>query len=185
MICPDCKSEYRQGFTRCADCDVELVEVLPGSLVPLGAASAAAGASDEDPFCEFWKGEDARVRGELCDVLAEESIPYRTIELQEHLFNFMRFPAFRIAVPFSMFERAEKAVVEAYGSAREADSAMHPTEENRPEFQKLVALSWKEKLESPPREELPGFWDHVKWETRPVTEEPEAQQPDEKMGSHS
>jgi len=25
MICPHCKAEYRQGFTHCADCDVDLV----------------------------------------------------------------------------------------------------------------------------------------------------------------
>jgi hypothetical protein len=29
MICPNCKSEYRPGFTSCSDCGVELVEVLP------------------------------------------------------------------------------------------------------------------------------------------------------------
>lgn len=28
MFCPNCKSEYRQGFTRCADCGVDLVEHL-------------------------------------------------------------------------------------------------------------------------------------------------------------
>ena len=26
--CPKCRSEYRQGFTKCADCDVELVDEL-------------------------------------------------------------------------------------------------------------------------------------------------------------
>src|SRR5256886_14619096 len=25
MYCPQCKAEYRQGFTRCSDCDVDLV----------------------------------------------------------------------------------------------------------------------------------------------------------------
>ena len=29
MFCPECKVEYRPGFTRCSDCDVGLVEVLP------------------------------------------------------------------------------------------------------------------------------------------------------------
>ncbi len=27
-FCPICHYEYRQGFTRCTDCDVELVETL-------------------------------------------------------------------------------------------------------------------------------------------------------------
>ncbi len=29
MICPECKSEYRQGFLTCSDCGVELVPTLP------------------------------------------------------------------------------------------------------------------------------------------------------------
>ncbi len=29
MFCPKCKSEYRQGFTSCKDCDVDLVHELP------------------------------------------------------------------------------------------------------------------------------------------------------------
>ena len=29
MFCPKCRDEYRAGFTRCADCDVDLVEELP------------------------------------------------------------------------------------------------------------------------------------------------------------
>lgn len=37
MFCPQCETEYREGFTRCADCDVALVPELGGaaSLVPL------------------------------------------------------------------------------------------------------------------------------------------------------
>ncbi|MGE5352597.1 MAG: DUF2007 domain-containing protein [Syntrophothermus sp.] len=29
MFCPRCKAEYREGFTRCSDCGVDLVEKLP------------------------------------------------------------------------------------------------------------------------------------------------------------
>jgi hypothetical protein len=29
MICPNCKAEYREGYTVCADCEVPLVEKLP------------------------------------------------------------------------------------------------------------------------------------------------------------
>ena len=29
MFCPQCKTEYRVGFLRCSDCDVELVDHLP------------------------------------------------------------------------------------------------------------------------------------------------------------
>ena len=29
MFCPKCKTEYREGFSKCADCDIDLVEKLP------------------------------------------------------------------------------------------------------------------------------------------------------------
>jgi hypothetical protein len=31
MYCPQCRAEYVPGFTRCADCDVALVEKLPAA----------------------------------------------------------------------------------------------------------------------------------------------------------
>jgi hypothetical protein len=32
MFCPECRAEYRPGFTRCADCNVDLVQELPVEL---------------------------------------------------------------------------------------------------------------------------------------------------------
>jgi hypothetical protein len=29
MFCPKCSTEYREGFTVCADCEIDLVDVLP------------------------------------------------------------------------------------------------------------------------------------------------------------
>jgi hypothetical protein len=29
MFCPKCKSEYREGFYKCADCGIDLVDQLP------------------------------------------------------------------------------------------------------------------------------------------------------------
>jgi hypothetical protein len=29
LFCPNCKLEYRAGFTRCSDCDVDLIDALP------------------------------------------------------------------------------------------------------------------------------------------------------------
>jgi hypothetical protein len=31
MFCPECRAEYRPGFTRCSDCDVDLVHELSAS----------------------------------------------------------------------------------------------------------------------------------------------------------
>ncbi len=35
MFCPKCKTEYRPGFTRCADCGSDLVERLPEEPRPI------------------------------------------------------------------------------------------------------------------------------------------------------
>jgi hypothetical protein len=118
MICPQCNAEYRDGFVRCADCGVELVHVPPGTLVAPDREHTQTRIDDEDPFCEFWRGDDPRLQGELCQVLGEAGIPFRTLQLNDVL-SMVGIPsrqaAFRIGVPFSMFEKAEKAVADAFG----------------------------------------------------------------------
>jgi hypothetical protein len=114
MFCPQCNAEYRPGFTRCADCDVDLVNEPHFALV--GKPPVIPGDPNDDPFCSFWKGQDARVHAELCEVLEQASIPHKTIFRSDHLFNFSNFPAYEIGVPFSLFEKAEKVVQETYGT---------------------------------------------------------------------
>jgi hypothetical protein len=161
---------------------VELVEPSPGALVATQSTSSAV--ETEDPFCEFWKGEDARVRGELCDILSEEGIAIRTLEWQDHLFNRTSFPIFRIAVPFSMFDRAEKAVADAYGSVEEADNIRNPTEENKPEFRKLIALPLEERLKAPAREEKPTFSEELTWKGKKAAIEPQEEEQGEAKGGN-
>jgi hypothetical protein len=115
MVCPHCNAEYRPGFTRCADCGVDLVDEPPHCTLA-GQARPNAGDPNEDPFCSFWKGEDARVHAELCEVLEEAGIPHKTVFRRDHLFNLSNFPGYQVGVPFSLFERAEKVVQEAFGT---------------------------------------------------------------------
>ncbi len=115
MFCPHCKAEYRPGFTHCADCDVDLVYVLP-ALAEVGGLKqeASSTVTDEDPFCSFWKGDDPRIHSELCAVLDDAGIPHMTVRRQDHLFNLSNHPAFQIGVPFSLYEKAEIAVKDAF-----------------------------------------------------------------------
>jgi hypothetical protein len=144
---------------------VELVEVLPGGLVAPERGAAVDGGEQEDPFCEFWRGDDARLQGELCQVLEEAGIPVRTLQLNDVL-SMVGIPSrqaiFRMGVPFSMFERAEKAVIEAFGGVDEADATLYPTLENRPELRKLIEMPQEEKPKGT-GEEPTTFWDDVTW----------------------
>jgi hypothetical protein len=129
MFCPNCKSEYRPGFTHCADCDVDLVHELPKNAIELrqigedGEYRVPGGPGDpnEDPFCSFWKGNDPRVHAELCGVLDDAGIPHNTVYRRDHLFNLSNYAAYEVGVPFSMYERAENVIKEAYDTDDVAD----------------------------------------------------------------
>ena len=126
MYCPNCGTEYREGFTHCVDCDVDLVWESPNKGIVArhtdewghlhDTVPGEPGDPNSDPFCSFWKGDDARVHAELCEVLDEAGIPHNTVFRRDHLFNLTNYPAYEVGVPFSMFQRAENAVKEAYGA---------------------------------------------------------------------
>ena len=55
MFCPECESEYREGFVRCSDCDVALVadldalsgaEAMSSALAPLTQSRASGYIAD-------------------------------------------------------------------------------------------------------------------------------------------
>jgi hypothetical protein len=125
MYCPQCKAEYRQGFTRCADCDVELVHGPPPAAHGLGTIGEEGSHAEdsEDPFCSFWRGDDPRIHAELCELLNEEGIPHKTVRREDHLFNLNTRSGFEIGIPFSQFERAEAAIKDAYGVEEEKKDA--------------------------------------------------------------
>jgi hypothetical protein len=62
MYCPNCRDEYRPGFTRCATCDVPLVPSLDAGTAAKPAAVLAEIAAEEDTanFCGFLTLEEAR-----------------------------------------------------------------------------------------------------------------------------
>jgi len=66
MYCPKCKSEYREEFYKCADCDVHLVSELP--------QTPARGGRDEfvEVFSTYNQGEIAFIKS----VLDGEDITY-------------------------------------------------------------------------------------------------------------
>jgi hypothetical protein len=164
MICPNCKAEYRPGFTHCADCDVDLVWELPKEAIELRRTGESEeyrvpggpGDPNEDPFCSFWKGEDARVHAELCSVLDEAGIPHHSVFRSDHLFNLRNYPAYEVGVPFSMFERAENAVKEAYGTDNVEDVGSGELKglllERRPEAIRKLP----DRLTPAPAENIPG-----------------------------
>ena len=68
MYCPQCKGEYREGFTQCADCQMPLVDELPQA------------EPDETPvdFVEVLSAADPGLIALVKSVLESEEIPYVT-----------------------------------------------------------------------------------------------------------
>jgi len=70
MFCPECHAEYRPGFYRCADCDMDLVDALPPE------AAQAASSSQFDHPRTIWKGDSESDCVEQCEDLKAAGIPY-------------------------------------------------------------------------------------------------------------
>jgi hypothetical protein len=68
MFCPNCGAEYRPGFTRCSDCDVELVEAAPKGL--------SGDSSSEGNLVLLWSGDDLALHQSIQDELKASGVPY-------------------------------------------------------------------------------------------------------------
>jgi hypothetical protein len=72
MFCPLCKAEYREGFYRCADCGVALVNTLPQE----AAGKASSGYPGGESAALLWSGADPVVYTTILNALEEAQIRY-------------------------------------------------------------------------------------------------------------
>jgi len=70
MFCPECKAEYRPGFTHCSDCDVDLVEELPGEE-----------SSSDEALTWLWECDDQSECVGVCSDLKKANIPYKVDQI--------------------------------------------------------------------------------------------------------
>jgi hypothetical protein len=102
MYCPECQSEYRQGFTRCADCDVDLV---------YGLETTASAANVGDDFRVIWRSVDQQSCVSVCYQLQDLGISYKVAETPGALGPNMRIAKrFELAVSSADCERAKSAL---------------------------------------------------------------------------
>src|SRR5215469_216976 len=110
MFCPVCKAEYRQGFTRCADCDVDLVyELSHEPHEDMGAWSTSGLDGQEGELRLIWKGHDQATCVHLCRDLMKSDILYKIAQISEWRSTNMQVSwLYKIGVLASDYERAKQ-----------------------------------------------------------------------------
>jgi hypothetical protein len=98
MYCPNCRSEYRAGFTRCNDCDVALVAEVP---------------PEEEPefvdLVEVLSTADAGQISLIKSILDAEEIPFLP---QGENFNLGRNIAVRFLAPRDYLAQAREILAD-------------------------------------------------------------------------
>ncbi len=71
MICPLCQAEYRQGFTRCADCDVDLVHEYEDA----DYRKVQESETPDKWSAQLWRGTDPHFYLSLVASLGSRNVP--------------------------------------------------------------------------------------------------------------
>lgn len=152
MFCPVCKSEYREGYVRCADCDVSLVDSLRDEAEPLDHAALAC----------VWEGSDAHENSQVRDAIERERIPFRVQKARPNVLGLSNQTAEAIYVPHAMVEQARAAILETIGDEIGDDETAG--ESTRPP-------SLHEPSETDPELPIPenGSWDPEGWHPEDAT----------------
>jgi hypothetical protein len=159
MFCPQCRVEYRPGFTHCTDCDVDLVHELPHE-----EHERSGRQTETPPQVETFEGEEFRPLVEYassltcasrCLTLQHAGIPYRVKELPRALgFQLEPRAEFQVSVLSSQFERAKDLLGIQIAHGEEAD---FPDEA---EIQAAMELSVPDDVAV---EEIRSDWDPSNW----------------------
>lgn len=103
MFCPLCRTEYRPGFTRCADCEVALVETSP---------EGSGGALTESDLEVAWCGGDPVADSRVRDALESAGIEFSEVATHDHMVfgAAMARPRYEIRVRRPDLDRAVEAI---------------------------------------------------------------------------
>ena len=80
MFCPQCKSEYRAGFTRCTDCGA----ALQSSAALERAEAPLAASSRPEASAVLWSGQDPVLFSVVLSALDEAGVFYKEFQRRDY-----------------------------------------------------------------------------------------------------
>lgn len=120
MFCPNCRTEYRPGFSRCSDCGADLVESLDA--LPTNRPQAGGGPQ------LLWTGADPAAYGVILNALDDADIPHHESSREVGAIPGLAPPVNAIFVPAHQADAAraamDKAIRELQDGSREPDGEM-------------------------------------------------------------
>jgi hypothetical protein len=115
MFCPNCKTEYREGFSRCSDCGADLVRELP-----------KRGSPNSDGSAELiWMGSNPLAVAAVKKLLAGAGIQFSVGNPESHILFTSALPSTLIYVLSSDFLRARMLIDDRFA---ELDEDLEPTD---------------------------------------------------------
>ena len=108
--CPNCREEYRAGFTVCADCGASLVDAPPREPTPRAGERGSHGGWDT--VAEAGQRYEAEL---IADRLRDAGIEATVVDQsfrQEPLTRVAAFSAVRVLVPLDRTEAARRLLAE-------------------------------------------------------------------------
>lgn len=103
MLCPECKATYRVGFTRCPDCDVDLVDSLPQQNPDSDTEFS------EESLSKVWTGEDVEECVSICEQFRQNEIPFKVLQRANQFLKHVE-KHFEIGVPSGFRDQAERLI---------------------------------------------------------------------------
>ena len=141
MFCPVCRDDYRSGFSRCATCDVALVEVLDVSAAvpPAPLPVEALPGEPMENFCGFLTLEEARhardaVRGAHlpAEILIRDAPAPANAPVAEEFWLRVRPRDFRAVVGLVGFEPVETSGADDAFGCSACGATVHATDDACP-----------------------------------------------------
>ena len=127
MFCPNCRYEFRRGFTKCNECGVDLVDALP----PENATP-----SDSEPHEEMisptllWRGYNNSAFNDIRVALDSAAIPYNREELDARVLYTDSYNPLEIWVPAAKLPEAENLHDEIVSRNPSGESGVEPSTAN-------------------------------------------------------